>query len=83
MTRQNDIRSTILEQLTRIAPEVVEEDLDPAQPLRDQIDLDSIDWLNLVIGLHEALGIDIPEAEYGRLVTLNDVVEFVRSKRPG
>jgi acyl carrier protein len=71
----------VLLELTRIAPEVVEEDLDPGRPLRDQIDLDSIDWLNLIIGLHEAFSVSIPEADYERLVTLNDVVEYVRSKR--
>ena len=81
MTRQGDIRSTVVVELARIAPEVVEEDLDPSRPLREQIDLDSIDWLNLIIGLHEAFSVSIPEADYERLITLNDVVDYVRGKR--
>ncbi|MCC6201691.1 MAG: acyl carrier protein [Gammaproteobacteria bacterium] len=83
MKRQGEVRSMVLTELARIAPEVVEQDLDPARPLRDQIDLDSIDWLNLIIGLHEAFCMPIPEVDYARLVSLNDVVAYVCDKREG
>ena len=51
-----------------------------AVPLRDQVDLDSMDWLNFLVALHAKLGIDIPEADYGRLVTLDGVVLYARMK---
>lgn len=72
-----DVRATVLATLKSIAPEIEEGTLHNDRPLRSQVDLDSIDWLNFLIGLHDRLGVEIPEAEYGRLVTLNDVIEYV------
>jgi acyl carrier protein len=42
--------------------------------IRDQLDLDSMDFLNFLIAVDEALGVDIPEADYPKLRTLNDIV---------
>jgi acyl carrier protein len=48
--------------------------------LRDQIDLDSMDWLNVLVALHEKLHLDIPEADYRKLVTLDNLVGYLREK---
>ena len=74
------LRQTVLATLHRIAPEIEPEELLPARPLRDQVDLDSMDWLNFLIGLHEKLKVDIPEADYARLVTLGDVLDYLKVK---
>lgn len=78
----DEIRAIVLETIATIAPEVADETLAPARPLRDQVDLDSMDWLNVLVGLHQRLGIDIPEADYRRLVTLDDIVAYVAAKIP-
>jgi acyl carrier protein len=78
-----DIRSAIFRTLRGIAPEANPADLIADQPLRDQVDLDSMDWLNFVVGLHEALKVDIPEADYRKLYTLNDLVGYLQKKVPG
>nr|ABP48142.1 hypothetical protein [Rhodococcus sp. DK17] len=57
-------------------PEVEGDDVLADQPHRDQVDLDSLDWLNFLVRLHSNFGIDIPEADYGRLVTLTDVTDY-------
>jgi acyl carrier protein len=75
-----DLRATILGALKRIAPEVDVAALDPAAPLRDQVDLDSMDWLNFLVGLHGRLGIDIPEADYAKLATVYDLCAYARAK---
>ena len=54
----------------------------PAQPLREQIDLDSFDFLNVIIRLHEILGIDIPESDYAELATLDGAVDYL-ARRSG
>lgn len=77
---QQELRSTVIATLKSIAPEVDESDLVPDQLLRDQVDLDSMDWLNFLIGLHEKLKVDIPEADYARLRTLNDLLEYLDAK---
>ena len=78
MTTQDDIRGEILSVLTTIAPEVEADDIRDDVLLRDQVDLDSMDWLNFLIGIHKRLHIDIPESDYASLRTLTDVVRFVQ-----
>lgn len=74
------LRKTALEILQSIAPEVEPEAIQPGRPLRNQVDLDSMDWLNFLVALHEKLKVEIPEADYARLVTLDDVVRYLSAK---
>ena len=74
------LRTAVLDTLRRIAPEVSPAELQADVPLRDQVDLDSMDWLNFLIALHGALGVDIPESDYAKLVTLDDLLGYLRSK---
>jgi acyl carrier protein len=77
-----EMRAAVLAVLKSIAPELEEEALDPARPLREQIDLDSMDWLNVIVALHERLKVDIPEADYAKLTTLDAVVGYLAALRP-
>ena len=62
--------------LGRIAPEVDVGALQAAVRLRDQVDLDSVDWLNFLIAVHADLGVDIPDADAARLATLDQLIEY-------
>jgi acyl carrier protein len=73
-----EIRKVALAELKRIAPEL--EDVQPAKPLRDQVDLDSMDWLNFLVALNERLKIEIPEADYRKLGTLDQIVGYLAAK---
>jgi len=75
-----EIRTVALATLLSIAPEVEADELRGDRPLRNQVDLDSMDWLNFLLGLHEKLKVDIPEADYSRLITLDDVVAYLQKK---
>jgi acyl carrier protein len=72
-----DLKSVILETLAEVAPEIDISTVDPKIELREQFDLDSMDMLNFVIGLHERLGIDIPEADYPQLDTLDGAICYL------
>lgn len=74
---KTDIRKVVLEELRRIAPEVEESEVKPDRMLRDQVDLDSMDWLNFLVALHERLEVEIPESDYARLATLDQVVGYL------
>ena len=76
------IRDTVLKTLHGIAPEIDPGELAPDRPLRDQVDLDSMDWLNFIVGLHEALKVDIPETDYQQLHTLNDLIGYLKQRAP-
>lgn len=79
MDRSN-LRTAIIDTLRVIAPEVEEGELRGDRPLREQVDLDSMDWLNFIIGLHERLHVDIPEADYRQLVSLNAAVDYLAAR---
>ena len=72
-----DVKAGILSVLASVAPELEPELLVPDRPLRRQVDLDSMDWLNFLVGLHQTFGVDIPEADYVRLVTLDDIERYL------
>lgn len=72
-----EIRSRVLECLGKVAPEADLTALAPNVPFRDQLDIDSIDFLNFVIWLDEALHVAVPEADYGALTTLDDCVAYL------
>ncbi len=71
------IRRAVLAAIASIAPEANVERIRLDRPLRQQIDLDSIDWLNVAAGLCERLGVEIPEADYGRLATVDSIVAYL------
>jgi acyl carrier protein len=73
----DEIKTTVLRALARIAPEADLDALAPDFEFRDQLDIDSFDFLTFVIALHEATGVDIPEADYQQLATLNDAVAYL------
>ncbi|HME49004.1 acyl carrier protein [Mycobacterium sp.] len=75
---ENNVRGAVLSVLTTIAPEVEPDDIRDDALLRDQVDLDSMDWLNFLLGIHKRLGVDIPETDYASLRTLADVVRYVQ-----
>jgi acyl carrier protein len=75
MTRDETL-AILAQVLAEIAPEASLAGLKGDDDLREAIDLDSIDFQNLVIGLHERTGAPIPEADYPRLVTLDGVVAY-------
>ncbi len=74
-----ELRDRILLVLGNIAPEADLSKLDSNARIRDQLDIDSMDFLNFVIGLHEQLQVDIPERDYGSMVSLNGCVRYLMS----
>lgn len=75
-----DIRAVVVEELANIAPEVAIDEIDADGDLRDEMDIDSMDHLNLMIALHKRLGIAIPEKDYPKLLTLNSAVAYLQTQ---
>lgn len=81
MTRQ-EIKNTVMRLLGTIAPEADLNSVKPDVAFRDQLDLDSMDILNFVIAMHKEFNVDIPEADYGKLSTLDDCAAYLESHQP-
>lgn len=76
-----EVRKTVIRLLGTIAPEADLGNISPDVPFRDQVDLDSMDILNFVIALHKEFNVEIPEADYSRLATLEGCVTYLESHR--
>lgn len=76
----DEIKAIVLRVLGSIAPEATLDTLDPVVDLREQLDLDSMDILNLMIGIHEATGVEVPEADYPQLASLERCVAYLRAR---
>ena len=76
-------RQVFFEELGNIAPEWDPAEIDPQDDIREAMDIDSMDVLNLVIALHKRLNIDIPEADYGKLTTIDGAVAYLAAKGGG
>jgi acyl carrier protein len=79
MTREQ-LRQSVLDALASVAPEIDLHAIDAHTDLRDQYDLDSVDFLNFVVAIHAATGIDIPEVDYPKLATLDECVAYLASR---
>lgn len=76
MTKEES-KIAVLAALRRVAPEVDPAALRPDVPIRDQADLDSMDFLNFMLELHTALGVDVPETAYRDVATLDGCIAYV------
>jgi len=77
---KDDIRQAILDIITDIVPDEDLDGLNAEQNLRDQLDLDSMDFLDIVMELRKQYGVEVPENDYPKLATLNSCVEYLAPK---
>jgi acyl carrier protein len=82
MTR-DELRDTVLQALGSVVPELRPAEIDPSATLRDQLDIDSMDFINFVIALDKALGVAIPEADYGELSSVDACVAYLERMKAG
>jgi len=73
----DQIKIIFLEEIGNIAPEADLSALQPDVDLREELDIDSIGFLNLIIALGHRLGVNVPEQDYARLVTVNGAMEYL------
>lgn len=74
----NLLQRRVLLTLKSVAPEIDAERVDPKQSFHNQLGIDSIDYLNFIVGLEERFGIRIAEPDYPQLSTLDGCLEYLR-----
>ncbi|MCK5804163.1 MAG: acyl carrier protein [Lentisphaeria bacterium] len=79
MTKE-EIGQAIIEIIEDIVPDEDCSAVDPSAQLREQLDLDSMDFLDIVMELRKKYGVEVPEADYPNLATLNSCVEYLEPK---
>ena len=73
----DDIRAAVLASLADVAPEADAAAIDPAVPLQEQLDLDSMDFLTLLSGVADRTGVEVPERDYAEVASLQGCVDYV------
>jgi acyl carrier protein len=76
----DELRDLIFDVLADIAPEADPAAVDPAEDLRDELDLDSMDELTMITQVSERLGIDIPEKDYPQMRTIESAVGYLAGR---
>jgi len=72
-----EIRAAVIEELGNIAPETDAATIDPDDDLREALDIDSLDFLNFLAALHKRLGVNVPESDYVKLLTVNGAAAYL------
>jgi acyl carrier protein len=78
----NDARALLARLLHGVAPEIDLDQIDPAEPLQEAAELDSMDFLNLVTALYDETGIDVPERDYPLIATIDGFVAYIAATSP-
>ncbi len=76
---QQDLRDTLIRQLGRIAPEIDIGTIDTSADLRDECDIDSMDFLKLITALGHDLSLPMPESDYDQMRSFDDLLEYLRN----
>ncbi len=77
---QDDIKVAIIDIINDILPEGECDNVNPDERLRDQLDLDSMDFLDIVMELRKQYKVEVPEADYPKLASLSSCVEYLEPK---
>lgn len=75
------VRDAVVRIIGDVAPDADLDDFDPSVDLRDELDIDSMDFLSVLVAIREQLGVEVPEADYARVRTLDSLVTYVASRR--
>ena len=78
-----DLADVVVAALCSVAPDVSPEEIDQAAPLREQVELDSMDFLNFVAALYEVTGVDVPEGDYEELDSVASATRYFRARGAG
>ena len=76
----NEIKEAVLAALYSVAPDAEGEPLDPKRNFRDQLDIDSMDFLNFLVAVRDSVGVEVPESDYGQVATLDGCVRYLSDR---
>jgi acyl carrier protein len=79
---ESEIRQRLFEILHRAAPEADLDQLTPGENLRESLDIDSFDFLNVVVAIHDKFGVTVPESDYRQISTLKGMIDYLAKAQP-
>jgi len=73
---KDEIKSVIIKTILEIAPDIEEDEIEPNENLQQSLEIDSFDFLNILTQMNENIGVEVPEADYSQVGTLEDMAEY-------
>lgn len=80
MSKKEELKEVIFKLISDIAPEADLQSLDPSDNLRDELDLDSMDFMNLVEAINKELSVNIPEIDYTKVDSLASMISYIEGR---
>lgn len=74
------VRAAVIDCILSVAPEADFDTLRPSKPWRDQLEIDSFDFQNILVAIDARLGVDVPESDYRKLATMDELVGYIISR---
>lgn len=74
---RDEVRKALIDSILAVAPEADFGEVRPDRPVREQLDIDSFDFLTILQHLHEKIGVNVPESDYGKMITLDGSVDYL------
>lgn len=78
--KEDEIKKIVLQILKKIAPDTNPESLNEHDNIREVLAIDSFDYLQFIVGLDNELRTKIPEDDYGKIQTLNEIIKYIIEK---
>ncbi|NIR29966.1 MAG: acyl carrier protein [Gammaproteobacteria bacterium] len=77
---EDEVREAVIAVLGEVAPEAQLDEIESNVSFHEQYDIDSVDFMNFVLGLEKRLGVGVPEVDYPRLSTLDGCIAYFTQK---
>jgi acyl carrier protein len=77
---ETELRDVVLRSLSEVAPEADPATLDRATPIADQLEIDSMDFLDLMVAISERTGVEVPERDYAQVASIDDCVAYLSAR---
>jgi acyl carrier protein len=74
---RDEVRKALIDSILAVAPEANFTEVRPDRPVREQLDIDSFDFLTILEHLHEKIGVNVLESDYGKMITLDGSVDYL------
>lgn len=73
---KDEIKSTIIKTILEIAPDIEEDEIEPNENIQESLEIDSFDFLKILTQMNGETGVEVPEADYSKVSTLESMAEY-------
>ncbi|MDQ1340530.1 MAG: acyl carrier protein [Campylobacterota bacterium] len=80
MTKE-EIKKRVIEQILEVAPDVQESEISDNENIQRSLEIDSFDFLKILVALSEKVGVEVPESDYSKVSTVEKMVEYLANRQ--